>query len=250
MAFKNHIPNLITLCNLAAGLVALIYTFDGHYQMAFVWVFIGIFFDFWDGFFARILKVQSAIGLQLDSLADMVTSGVVPGMVVYKMLSDIAEYQGEYNLSSDNLYLGLLPYAGFIITLGSCYRLAKFNVDTRQTDSFIGLPTPANALFILSLPVIEAHSDGTGLVFDMLSNPYVLVGISVLSAFMLNAEIPLFSLKVKYFNWETNKIQFIFLILSVLLLFFFQYIGIPLIILSYVLLSVINNMFLAKPDAK
>jgi len=222
------------------------YAFDTHYQMAFVWVAIGIFFDFWDGFFARILKVQSALGLQLDSLADMVTSGVVPGLVMYQMLSGIATNQEEYNLSSENYYLGILPFAGFIITLASCYRLAKFNVDTRQTDSFIGLPTPANALFILSLPVIEAHSDGTGVVFDMLSNPFVLVGISLLSAYMLNAEIPLFSLKVKYFNWETNKIQVVFLVLSVLFLFFFQYLGIPLIILSYVALSVVNNKFL-KP---
>lgn len=246
MSFKKQIPNLITLCNLSAGLIALMYAFNTHYQMAFVWVCIGIFFDFWDGFFARILKAQSPIGLQLDSLADMVTSGVVPGLVMYQMLSDIAVNQEEYNLSSENFYLGILPFAGFLITLGSCYRLAKFNVDTRQTDSFIGLPTPANALFILSLPVIEIHSDGTGLVFEMLSNPFVLVGISVLSAFMLNAEIPLFSLKVKYFNWETNKIQVIFLILSVLLLFFFQYLGIPLIILSYVILSVINNK-ISKP---
>lgn len=248
MAFKNHIPNLITLCNLSSGLIALMYAFNTHYQMAFVWVAIGIFFDFWDGFFARILKAQSPLGLQLDSLADMVTSGVVPGLVMYQMLSDIAINQEESNLSADNFYLGVLPFAGFIITLASCYRLAKFNIDTRQTDSFIGLPTPANALFILSLPVIEAHSDGTGVVFDMLSNPFILVGISLLSAFMLNAEIPLFSLKVKYFNWETNKIQVIFLILSVLFLFVFQYGGIPLIILSYVLLSAINNKFL-KPAA-
>ena len=176
MPFKKHIPNLITLCNLSSGLIALMYAFNTHYQMAFVWVCIGIFFDFWDGFFARILKAQSPIGLQLDSLADMVTSGVVPGLIMFQMLSGIADNQEEYNLSSDNFYLGILPFAGFIITLASCYRLAKFNVDTRQTDSFIGLPTPANALFILSLPVIEAHSDGTGFVFDMLSNPFVLVG--------------------------------------------------------------------------
>ncbi|MDV6168403.1 CDP-alcohol phosphatidyltransferase family protein [Flavobacterium sp. DG1-102-2] len=249
MAFKNHIPNLITLCNLSSGLIALLYAFNTHYQMAFVWVAIGIFFDFWDGFFARILKVQSELGLQLDSLADMVTSGVVPGLVMYQMLSDIATNQEEYNLSSDNFYLGILPFAGFIITLASCYRLAKFNVDKRQTDSFIGLPTPANALFILSLPVIEAHSDGTGVVFELLSNPFVLIAVSLLSAYMLNAEIPLFSLKVKYFNWETNKIQVVFLILSILFLFFFQYVGIPLIILSYVLLSVINNKFVKPASA-
>lgn len=247
MSFTKQVPNFITLLNLTAGLIALVYAFDTNLQMAFIWVCIGIFLDFWDGFFARILKAQSAIGLQLDSLADMVTSGVVPGVVMYKLLENIQELHDDYNLSTDNYYLGMLPYVGFIITLASCYRLAKFNVDTRQTDSFIGLPTPANALFILSLPVILNHSDGTGFVFDALSNPYILVGISLLSAFMLNAEIPLFSLKVKYFNWETNKIQVVFLVFSVLLLFFFQYLGIPLIILSYVIFSFINSKFIEKP---
>lgn len=246
MSFKNHIPNFITLLNLTSGLIALVYAFDTNLQMAFLWVCIGIFFDFWDGFFARILKAQSPIGLQLDSLADMVTSGVVPGVAMYKLLENITELRDDYNLSSENFYLGILPFVGFVITLASCYRLAKFNVDTRQTDSFIGLPTPANALFILSLPMILNHSDGTGMIFNLLSNPYVLVGISLLSAYLLNAEIPLFSLKVKYFNWETNKIQVIFLVLSILLLFFFQYLGIPLIILLYVLLSVINNTMTPK----
>lgn len=244
MPLRKHVPNIITLLNLTAGLVALVYAFDTNLQMAFIWVCIGIFLDFWDGFFARILNAQSKIGLQLDSLADMVTSGVVPGVVMYKMLENIYELSETY--APDNFYMNLLPYIGFIITIGSCYRLAKFNVDTRQTDSFIGLPTPANALLIISLPVILNHSDGTGFVFDMLSNPYVLVGVSLLSAFLLNAEIPLFSLKVKYFNWETNKIQIFFLVLSVLLLFFFQYLGIPLIILSYVILSVFNNKLSEK----
>ncbi|RYY31189.1 MAG: phosphatidylserine synthase [Sphingobacteriaceae bacterium] len=247
MSLRKHVPNIITLLNLSAGLIALIYAFNTHYQMAFVWVCVGIFFDFWDGFFARILKAQSPIGLQLDSLADMVTSGVVPGLVMFQVLAGIADMQDEYNLSGDNFYLGILPFAGFIITLASCYRLAKFNVDTRQTDSFIGLPTPANALFIMSLPVIQIHSDGSGMVFELLSNPFVLVGITFLSAYMLNAEIPLFSLKVKYFNWETNKIQILFLIFSVLLLFFFEYMGIPIIILMYVLLSAIANKFISKP---
>ncbi|AXG73137.1 phosphatidylserine synthase [Flavobacterium arcticum] len=247
MSVLKQVPNFITLLNLTAGLIALVYAFDTNLQMAFIWVCIGIFLDFWDGFFARILKAQSAIGLQLDSLADMVTSGVVPGVVMYKLLENIQELHEDYNLSADNYYLGMLPYVGFIITLASCYRLAKFNVDTRQTESFIGLPTPANALFILSLPVILNHSDGSGFVFETLSNPYVLIGISLLSAFMLNAEIPLFSLKIKHFNWATNKIQIIFLVFSVLLLFFFQYLGIPLIILSYVIFSFINNKFIKKP---
>ncbi len=246
MPFKKHVPNIITLLNLLSGLIALVFAFDTNYQMAFLWVAIGIFFDFWDGFFARILKVPSDLGLQLDSLADMVTSGVVPGLVMFQLLNGIAENQQEYNLESDNFYLGLLPYFGFIITLASCYRLAKFNIDTRQTDSFIGLPTPANALFIMSLAVIQNFSDGTGFIFEALSNSYVLMGITLLSAYMLNAEIPLFSLKIKYFNWETNKIQFVFLIVSILLLFILQYVAIPVIVLFYVILSVINNKLWAK----
>ncbi|MEL1243397.1 CDP-alcohol phosphatidyltransferase family protein [Flavobacterium sp. DGU11] len=246
MAFKKHVPNLITLCNLACGLIALIWAFNMNYEYAFVWVCIGIFFDFWDGFFARILKAQSPLGLQLDSLADMVTSGVVPGLIMFQMLVGIADNQQEYNLSPENYYFGLFPYVGFIITLASCYRLAKFNVDTRQTDSFIGLPTPANALFITSLAAMTTKESTPLLIIDLLSNPYILVGISILSAFMLNAEIPLFSLKVKYFNWENNKTQIIFLVVSVLMLFFFQYLAIPLIILFYVLLSAIMNKFTAK----
>jgi len=246
MPFKKHVPNLVTLLNLTSGLIALVYAFDTNWQMAFLWVCIGIFFDFWDGFFARILKVQSELGLQLDSLADMVTSGVVPGMIMFQMLVGIADNQEEYNLSPDNFYLGMLPYVGFIITLASCYRLAKFNIDKRQTDSFIGLPTPANALFIMSLPVIQAHSDGTGYVFSLLSNPYVLIGISLLSAFMLNSEVRLFSLKIKYFNWDTNKTQVIFLVISVVLLFLLQYMAIPVIILFYVLLSAIMSKYNAK----
>ncbi|OYQ32127.1 phosphatidylserine synthase [Flavobacterium cyanobacteriorum] len=243
MALKKHIPNLITLLNLASGLIALVYAFETNLQMAFFWVCMGIFFDFWDGFFARIFKAQSPIGLQLDSLADMVTSGVVPGVAMFQLLVNINDMHEEYNLAAENNYMGILPYFGFIITLASCYRLAKFNVDSRQTDSFIGLPTPANALFIMSLPIILHHTGGEGWIFESLSNPYVLVGISLLSAYMLNAEIPLFSLKVKYFNWEHNKTQFIFLIVSVLLLFFFQYLGIPLIILFYVVLSALTNKF-------
>jgi len=244
MPFKKHVPNFITLLNLFSGLVALVYAFDTNFQMAFLWVCIGIFFDFWDGFFARVLNVKSELGLQLDSLADMVTSGVVPGLIMFQMLAGIADNQEESNLAFENFYLGILPYVGFIITLASCYRLAKFNIDTRQTDSFIGLPTPANALFIMSLPVILSHNDGDSFAFEWLSNPFVLVGITLLSAFMLNAEIPLFSLKIKYFNWETNKIQFIFLIVSIILLFLFQYAAIPIVILFYVLLSAVNNKFL------
>jgi CDP-diacylglycerol--serine O-phosphatidyltransferase len=240
MSIKKHIPNAITLLNLLAGLLALIHAFNGNYNEAFSLVCLGIFFDFWDGFFARIWKVQSPIGLQLDSLADMVTSGVVPGLVMYKMLGDIQENQSQYNLTEDTYYMGVVPYLGFLITLASCYRLAKFNVDTRQTDSFIGLPTPANALLIMSIPMIQFHSEFEWLV-DFLSNPYVLVGVTVLSSYLLNAEIPLFSLKVKSFSWEKYKMQVVFLILSLILIVLLEFIAIPIIILLYVILSVVNN---------
>lgn len=245
MSIKKHIPNTITLLNLLAGLLALIHAFNGNYNEAFSLVCLGIFFDFWDGFFARIWKVQSPIGLQLDSLADMVTSGVVPGLVMYKMLGDIQENQYQYNLTEDTYYMGVVPYLGFLITLASCYRLAKFNVDTRQTDSFIGLPTPANALLIMSIPMIQFHSEFEWLV-DFLSNPYVLVGITALSAYLLNAEIPLFSLKVKSFSWEKYKMQVVFLIISVILIALLEFIAIPIIILLYVILSVVNNTMLKK----
>jgi CDP-diacylglycerol--serine O-phosphatidyltransferase len=130
--------------------------------------------------------------------------------------------------------------AGFLITLGSCYRLAKFNIDTRQTNSFIGLPTPANALFILSIPLIIDSTTFLGLK-EFLSNPYFLMAISAFSAYILNAEIPLFSLKIKNFSWERHKIQVLFLLFSLILLFSFKILGLPLVILLYVLLSVIQN---------
>lgn len=224
---KRHIPNFITLLNLFSGCIALVFATQGDYLNAFIFVSLGIFFDFFDGFFARILNVQSPLGVQLDSLADMVTSGVVPAFVMFKMLS-------EY---SSNPYL---PYFGFIIALGSCMRLAKFNIDTRQTDSFIGLPTPANALFILSLPLVVQYT-AFAFVIDLLTNVWVLLGISVLSAFILNAELPLFSLKIKNFSFATYKLQIFFLILSIVLLVAFKFLGVPLVILSYVLLSALNR---------
>lgn len=233
MTIKKHIPNLITLLNLFCGCIALVFAADRNYEMAFYFVCLGIFLDFFDGFFARLFQVSSPLGLQLDSLADMVTSGVVPGFVMFTLMEDS---------SNSNCYLSFL---GFLIALGSCYRLANFNIDTRQTDSFIGLPTPANALFILSLPLVLQYSDSM-LVLEILTNYGVLFGITLLSVYILNAEIPLFSLKIKKFNLKDNALQIVFLSLSLLLLVFFQYLGILLVIVFYVLLSVVNNIFFSK----
>lgn len=236
MNIKKQVPNIITLLNLFCGCIAVVFVAELNYEMAFFFVSLGIFLDFFDGFFARLFKVSSPLGLQLDSLADMVTSGVVPGYVMYSML------KLSQNPASTSI---IIPYLGFIIALGSCYRLANFNIDSRQTDSFIGLPTPANALFILSLPLVLKHSDSL-VVFDILSNQLILLAITAISAYILNAEIPLFSLKIKEFTFKKNALQIIFLTLSVLLSFFFQYLGIPLVIITYVLFSVINNKFLKK----
>ena len=236
MNLKKHIPNIITLLNLLCGCIALVFAGEANFEMALFFVCLGIFFDFFDGFFARLFNVSSPLGLQLDSLADMVTSGVVPGFVLFKMLSN------SVNSDPSLMYL---PYLGFIITLGSCYRLANFNIDTRQTDSFIGLPTPANALFILSLPLLLKNSDSL-LVLELLINPWVLLFISMLSAFILNAEIPLFALKIKKFNLKDNALQLFFLLISILLLVYLQFAGVALIIVFYVLLSIITNKFKAN----
>ena len=246
MQIKKHIPNAITLLNLASGLLAIIAIFKGYYDEAFLFVCLGIFFDFWDGFFARKFKVSGELGLQLDSLADVVTSGVVPGLMIFKLLQDIQEDDTSiYYLTEDFYYMGFVPYLGFVITLASAYRLAKFNIDTRQTDSFIGLPTPANALFIMSIPMIQFDGTHEWLV-NALFNPFVLLIISLVSAYMLNAEIPLFSLKIKDFSWDKNKLQVFFLAIAATLLLLLGFTALPIIILLYVVLSVVNNTFLVK----
>jgi CDP-diacylglycerol---serine O-phosphatidyltransferase len=236
MKLKSQIPNLITLLNLFSGCVALVFAFKEQFFYSFCFVCLGIFFDFFDGFFARLLKVSSPLGLQLDSLADMVTSGVVPGVVMYFLLRNL-----QYDIDT----FSWIPFLGFFITLGACYRLAKFNIDTRQTDSFLGLPTPANALFILSLPMIIQNNLGTKLVKILCTN-WVLILIIVLSVIVMNSEIPLFALKFKKMTFKDNFLPIVFLIISALLLFFFQFLGIAIVIVFYVLLSVFNNFFIKK----
>jgi len=243
MNIKKHIPNLITLLNLFCGCIAVVYVSEAiqtndssNYLLAFYFVCLGIFLDFFDGFFARLFNVSSPLGLQLDSLADMVTSGVVPGYVMYSMFANSGHEMGTN---------AFIPFLGFIITLGSCYRLANFNIDTRQTDSFIGLPTPANALFILSLPLVIKFSDSL-VILEILTNQWILLGITLCSAYILNAEIPLFALKIKKFNLKDNLMQIFFLSISIILVLLLHYTAIPLIIIFYVLLSVVNNKFFKK----
>lgn len=232
MHIKKHIPNLITLINLFCGCIAVVFAFDQNFEFAFIFVALGIFFDFFDGFFARLFNVSSPLGLQLDSLADMVTSGLVPGVVMFQLMKSGSGFDTQF-----------FPYLGFIITLGSCYRLANFNIDTRQTDSFIGLPTPANALFILSLPLLPKNSL---IIQEIVKDHGILLVITLISAYILNAEIPLFALKIKNFSFQKYKLQIGFLLFSILLLVFLQIAALPVIIISYVLLSVLNTKFSKK----
>ena len=232
MSIKKHIPNIITLLNLLCGCTAIVYVGQSDFETAFYFVCLGIFLDFFDGFFARLLNVASPLGLQLDSLADMVTSGVVPGFVMFKMFQ---------NLNTEISNISFYSFFGFLITLGACYRLANFNIDIRQSDSFIGLPTPANTLFIMSLPLILINTDQE-FVKEALSNNYVLMAITVFSAFIMNAEIPLFSLKLKSFNLKVNLLQIAFLLISIILLLFFKFLGVAFVISFYVILSIIRNL--------
>lgn len=204
------------------GVVA---AFEGNLLLVPYMVWLAAIFDFFDGFAARLLKVSSPIGKELDSLADMLTFGFLPAALIFQMLrqAEIAPW---------------VPYLAFVIAVFSALRLAIFNVDTRQTTSFIGVPTPANALFLSSFPAILHYSD---LPLDFIRSPWFLLGISFLFSFLLVAELPLLALKFKNFSWADNKVKYIFLITSLLLIFLFKFVAIPLIIILYILVSLFNR---------
>lgn len=245
---KNWVPNIITLLNLLCGCIAALYAFNDQLVLAGIFVAAGIFFDFFDGLAARLLKVSSDLGAQLDSLADMVTSGLVPGIVMYQLLSDaigfnLIDQEQSFTFGPPDYWISHshLPILGFLITLGSCYRLAKFNVDTRQTDSFIGVPTPANAILIISLGII-AQDTYWGWLYYALTNPYILIAVTLCSVYILNAEMPLFALKFKSFGWKGNEIRWIFIGICIALILALQIYAVPCIIIIYMLMSVVNNI--------
>ncbi|PBQ30845.1 CDP-diacylglycerol--serine O-phosphatidyltransferase [Sphingobacteriaceae bacterium] len=249
---KKNIPNTLTLGNLFCGCLALVQAFNGNLVWAAYFVGISLVLDFFDGFAARALKVSSPIGKDLDSLADMVTFGVVPGVVMFKMLSFTLAplYLTDIFTGTEAKTDSLIPYLGFIITVFSCIRLAKFNNDTRQSDSFIGLPTPANTMVICSFPLIaQAQIESQGLnlleykdLLPVLS--WFLVGITVVFSILLVAEIPLFALKFKNFSWLTNKLVYSFLAVTAVLVALLKFVAIPLVIVLYILVSIVNNIFL------
>lgn len=210
-----HLPNFLTCCNLLCGCIAIVFLMEGESIPAAYFVWAACIFDFFDGFAARILKFSSPIGKELDSLADMVSFGLLPALVMYFMLDK----------ASDHVYV---PYLAFLIAVCSALRLAIFNVDETQKDSFRGVPTPANALFITSLPLVS---------YEWLSNDWVLIIITIVFSLLMVSRIELFALKFKNFTWADNKIRFTFIALAVLLVAVFQLVALPLVILLYVLLS-------------
>lgn len=241
---KKHLPNAITCLNLLCGCLALAFILGSGPEPAgrLRGLELGAYFaglaalaDFIDGLLARALRVSSAIGKDLDSLADMVSFGVVPGAILLQLLGLVG--QGQFSGYAGPLGLGAwLPYAGFLVTIFSALRLAKFNNDTRQSDSFIGLPTPACTLVVASLPLILAH-DRFGLAPVLLS-PWLLLGLTGLLSGLLVAELPLFALKFKSFRWGDNRRRFSFMALAAALLLLLQAAAVPLVVLLYVLLSV------------
>jgi CDP-diacylglycerol--serine O-phosphatidyltransferase len=242
MKLLKHFPNAITCGNLFCGCAAIVSAFNGNLVLSAYLVGIAAILDFFDGFVARILKVGGELGKQLDSLADMVTFGVVPGVVMYHLIQQGLNYALAVPITETPMGNPVLPYFGFFITVFSGLRLAKFNIDTRQSDSFIGVPTPANSILICSLPLIlKFQNKGYDNYEPFLLNPYLLVGLTIIMSFLLVAELPLFALKFKSFRWQPNRIRFSFLIISVFLLILFQFIAIPFIIFLYIVLSIGSN---------
>ena len=228
----HFIPNTITCLNLFCGCMSIISSFNGALETAAYFIFAAAVFDFFDGFSARWLKAYSEMGKQLDSLADMVSFGVAPATIMYCLLL--------LNNCED-----FIASAAYLMAVFSALRLAKFNIDTRQTDSFIGLPTPANALFICSLAFISSDHH---LLSVLTGNLYFLWAVIVVFSYLMVSELPLFSLKFKSFNWKSNQIRYLFVIVSAIVLIIFHWAGLSLVILIYVILSIFTHILCSKKN--
>ena len=225
-----HIPNTLTSCNLISGCIAIVFALSANYTMALTFIVVGAVFDFFDGMSARLLGVSSPIGKELDSLADVVTFGVAPSSMIYTLLLTLSKSGWNETLAF------AVPYVAFVMAAFSALRLAKFNLDERQTTSFIGLPTPANALFWGALIV------GNENVFDENSYYiYLLIILVFVSSWLLVAEIPMFALKFKHWGWRDNKVKYVFLISCLPILLIFGISGISVIIAWYIFLSIITS---------
>ena len=225
-----HIPNIITCCNLLSGCAASVMAFQANYEAAILFIILGAAFDFFDGMSARLLGVSGPLGKELDSLADDITFGFAPSAIVFSLFKEVP--YPEFLMPVADYF----PYTAFIIAAFSALRLGKFNIDPRQSSSFIGLPTPANALFWGSL-VVGGHPYLTNEPFNAI---YLLLLVCLMS-YLLVAELPMFSLKFKNLSWKDNKICYIFLLVCIPLLAIFRISGFAAIILWYILLSVLTK---------
>ena len=213
-----HLPNFLTCCNLICGCLGVITLWENPNVPVAYFVWAAAAFDFADGIVARALKITSPIGKELDSLADMVSFGILPALLMYTLI----DFESP---------LPYLAFAGLLLAVSSAVRLAIFNIDTTQSDSFKGLPTPANAIFITGIPFLQHPF------FDFIFNPLTLIVIAVVFSLLMVSRLELFALKFKQFGWRGNELKFTFLAFSVLLIVFFQYAALPLIILLYLGLS-------------
>lgn len=240
---RKHIPNFITCLNVVSGSLAVIFALNGHLTASVLFILAAAVFDFFDGMAARLLKAHSPIGKDLDSLADMISFGLAPGMIMFVLL--------KYSLLGNNVQPGSFSHVSFwqgiilsvslLIPVFSALRLAKFNIDTRQTNSFIGLPTPANAIFISSLALIYEFGKYKAL-DTLLLSPVSLLIITLLFSYLLVAEFPMFSLKFKNVSWQSNKIRIVFIAIGLCLILAFTFYGITATIISYIVLSVLQNL--------
>ena len=223
MTLLKHLPNAMTCGNLLCGCIGLVMALRGHLELASWLIGLAAVLDFGDGFVARLVNVSGPFGKELDSLADVVTFGVLPATIVFQL----CWFQN----------LGAISYGAFLIAILSALRLANFNIDTRQSESFIGLPVPANAMLIAAFPLMGRYQPQ----FDGLWQNDIALGMMIAFSFMLVSEVPLFALKFKSFGWTENRSKYSFLIASVLLLLVLQFAAIPLIVLLYIVLSIIFN---------
>ena len=226
---KKHIPNSLTCCNLMCGCMATGAAFYGNYRWAIVVIIVGAVFDFFDGMVARLLGVSSPIGKELDSLADVVTFGVAPSAILFYLFHEV-QYPAFLEPAAK-----ILPYTAFLMAAFSALRLAKFNLDTRQTTSFIGLPTPANALFWGALAQTLPTDAPNALLF------WSLLGGALISCWLLVAEIPMFALKFKHFGWHGNALRYSFALASIALLCVLGLAGFSAVIVLYIVCSLVNN---------
>lgn len=241
---KKHIPNIITTINLICGCLAISTAFDGHLYVSAYLIIIASACDFLDGMAARLLKVSNALGEQLDSLSDMISFGVAPGVILYQFAKHLNTVN-EIPLLSNHPWLF---YIAFIIPVFSSFRLAKFNIDTEQTEGFIGLATPANANFFIFIVIAYFYPDLPQLIptknilMPIISNPLIMLGLGVVFSFLLVANIPMFSLKVKSLKWKGNELRFTFLGLFILLLLLINIVAFSTIVLIYIIWSIIANL--------